>query len=107
MTEKNKSLVCAITGGIGSGKSIVATMIKELGYPVISSDYNAKLIMISDEKVKKLLIENFGSRIYLENGEIDNKFLSNNVFGPYPEHQSALMQLNSIVHPAVIELMIK
>lgn len=107
MSEYKKSIVCAITGGIGSGKSTVSSLIRKLGYPVISSDKNAKFIMTSDEKVINLLIKNFGTSIYFENGDINNQYLSEKVFGPGPEHQKALMLLNSIVHPAVIDLMIK
>ncbi|MFC2131096.1 dephospho-CoA kinase [Bacteroidota bacterium] len=105
--ETNKSIVCAITGGIGAGKSTVAELVKEMGYVVISSDDNAKNIMASNQEIKSKLINEFGEKVYNENGEINKEYLSNIVFGPSEKHQTALLKLNSIVHPFVIEFMIK
>ncbi|MFH1052120.1 MAG: dephospho-CoA kinase [bacterium] len=104
--KTNKTLVCAITGGIGCGKTAVANIIKEMGYKVISSDENAKEIIATDRNVKKKLIDTFGKDLYNETGLIDKDLLSSIVFGNTEEHEKALLKLNSIVHPVVIAKMI-
>ena len=52
-----------ITGGIGSGKSLVASMLNMLGAPVYNSDTRAKWLMANDPKVKELLIELLGQAL--------------------------------------------
>ena len=107
MTGKsNKSIVVAITGGIGCGKTTVANIIRDMGYIVISSDENAKKIMTTDENVKIKLINAFGQEIFQGNGEINSGLLSSIVFGNTEQHEIALQKLNSIVHPAVISKLI-
>ncbi len=107
MEEKSKkTLVCAVTGGIGCGKTTVSNIIKDMGYIVISSDENAKNIIATDENVKKKLLETFGKDIYNEKGLINKDLLSSIVFGNTEEHEKSLLKLNSIVHPIVIGKMI-
>jgi dephospho-CoA kinase len=87
-----------ITGGIGSGKSTVCKVFKGLGIPVFEADAVAKQIMTSDPQIQKLLIEAFGIAVYLPDGSIDRKYLAGLVFN----NESLLSELNSIVHPAVL-----
>ncbi len=101
-----KSKVIAITGGIGCGKSEVAKIIKNKGYPVIFSDDNAKKIMHEDQNIKKKIIEYFGSETYNTDGTLNNKYLAQKVFGDTKQNKENLQKLNSIVHPAVIQKMI-
>lgn len=89
-----KNLKVGITGGIGSGKSLVTGYIEKLGYPVIKSDDVAKELMRSDESIKKKIIKEFGSRAYGENS-LNTKYLAEIVF-TYPEK---IQRINSIVHP--------
>ena len=86
-----------LTGGIGSGKTIVAKIFETLGIPVYYADDAAKRLMNSDEALKKSIIENFGERAYINN-ELDRKFLANIVFND----QQKLSLLNSLTHPATI-----
>ena len=89
-----KNLKVGITGGIGSGKSLVTGYIEKLGYPVIKSDDVAKELMRSDESIKKKIIKEFGPRAYGENS-LNTKYLAEIVF-TYPEK---IQRINSIVHP--------
>jgi dephospho-CoA kinase len=85
-----------ITGGIGSGKSIIARVLSELGHPVFNSDMEAKRLMQSDPEVISRILGHFGNEAYQE-GAIDRKYIAERVFND-PE---LLSKLNAIVHPAV------
>lgn len=89
-------LKIGITGGIGSGKSVVARIFKTLGIPVLDADAFAKKLMAENDKVRLDLIEAFGEEVF-EAGQLNRPFLSQLVFND-PVH---LNRLNGIVHPAV------
>lgn len=91
-------LKVGLTGGIGSGKSIVAQMFEALGIPVYNADAETKKLYQSDPDVKQKLIENFGSESYI-NDTFNPQHLRKIVFTD-PEK---LEKLNSIVHPAAIK----
>lgn len=102
-----QSIVISITGGIGSGKTTVANIIKEMGFLVISSDDNAKTLMNTNEEIKEKLIVQFGNEVYSIDGKLNSKYLSQKVFGDGEEYQNNLKALNQIVHPYVIDLLIR
>lgn len=86
----------AITGGIGSGKSIVSRVLNIMGYRVYDCDSRAKALMQNSQTIHASLIANFGNEI-IENGKINSQQLAAIVFNT-PE---ALQKLNAIVHPEV------
>jgi dephospho-CoA kinase len=87
-----------LTGGIGSGKSVVAKIFTTLGIPVFNADDAAKMMMQSNPDIKAKLIEQFGSSIYNEFG-LQKEKLAAIVFNePYQ-----LQLLNAIVHPLTIQ----
>jgi len=90
-------LKIGLTGGIGSGKSIVGKAFEMMGVPVYVADVEAKKIMVSDPEVRRLLISRFGDQIYDSNLNINRKLLAEIVFN----YSEALKDINSIVHPAV------
>lgn len=96
-------LLIGLTGGIGSGKSTVARIFEEAGFPIINADTEARLIMEHHETVKKALIDRFGAEIYAENGALNAGLLSQIVFAS--NDLSNLNDLNAIVHPIVLETM--
>lgn len=90
-------LKIGLTGGIGSGKSSVATIFNVLGIPVFDADTQAKLIMENDEQLASSIKIFFGHESYVEK-KLNRPFLANLVFNdPYK-----LEQLNALVHPATI-----
>lgn len=85
-----------ITGGIGSGKSIVCRIFALLGIPVYDSDSRAKKLMNSDPKLIAGIRGLFGEEAYRD-GQLDRKYIASRVFG----HPRQLEALNALVHPAV------
>ncbi|MGE0078043.1 MAG: dephospho-CoA kinase [Bacteroidales bacterium] len=90
------TLRVGITGGIGSGKSTVCSIIETLGYPVYYADLEAKKISETDADVIAAISELFGQDIYVS-GKLDRKRLALRVFND----KNLLVGLNSIIHPAV------
>lgn len=87
----------AITGGIGSGKSVVSTILKVCGYKVYDCDYNAKVLMDNSAKIKNEIANRIDECVITPQGDINRPLLSSIVFG----NQSKLNILNEIVHGAV------
>lgn len=91
-----KKLIVGITGGIGSGKSVVSRLLNMLGYPVYDSDSKAKRLNDTDEEVKRALTLAFGSDLY-ENGLLNRPKLASLIF----QSDSNRQLVNAIIHPAV------
>jgi dephospho-CoA kinase len=90
-------LKIGLTGGIGSGKSIVARVFETLGIPVYYADDAAKRLMSTNENLKESIIKNFGEECY-KSGQLDRKQLASIVFN----NKEKLKLLNSLIHPATI-----
>lgn len=95
------TLVIGLTGGIASGKSTVANMLKELGITVIDADIEARLAVEPGETAYNKIVEHFGKSILLENGTINRAKLGEIIFN----NEAERTVLNRIVHPAVRERM--
>lgn len=85
-----------VTGGIGSGKTVVCEIFRTLGVKVYNADMRAKEILNSDDLVRSQIIGSFGDDIYID-AFVDRKRLAAKVFNNPVE----LSKLNAIVHPAV------
>jgi dephospho-CoA kinase len=94
----SKKIKVAITGGIGSGKSVFSDALREKGFPVILADDIAKEILQNDPLVKELIIKEFGKEAF-PNNNLDRKYLAEKVF-PDP---GKVIIMNSIVHPPTIQ----
>jgi len=93
----SKPLSIGLTGGIGSGKTLVADFFKLLGIPVYISDWEAKNLMQTNNSIRNDLIKAFGSRVYFESGELNRTELAKIIFN----NKEALKKVNAIVHPEV------
>lgn len=93
----SKPTQVGITGGIGSGKSIVCRIFATLGIPIYDADSRAKALMTTD----LILIENikaeFGKLSYFNDGSLNRQHLSKEAFG----ETEKLEKLNNLVHPRV------
>lgn len=87
-----------ITGGIGSGKSVISNLLRVMGYRVYDTDSEARRLMNTLPQLKAQLGQTFGDDIYAD-GKLDRPLLASRVFG-YPEQ---IARLNALVHPAVRE----
>ena len=87
-----------LTGGIGSGKTIICEIFKHLNVPVFHADDVAKELYDSDTIVAENLIKLFGKNIYKQ-GKLDRKELGTIIFND----KEALNRVNAIIHPVVIE----
>jgi len=85
-----------ITGGIGSGKTLVCNILEKLGVPVYYADKEARRLMTTDIELKEGIVKLFGEQSFGKDGP-NRHFLAGAVFGD----ASRLSMLNELVHPAV------
>lgn len=97
MTERRRLLRVGLTGGIGSGKSTVARLLRMMGAAVYVADDRAKALMTSDAALRQGIVGLFGAEAYTEGGGLNRTYIAGQVFGR-PERLAAL---NGLVHPAV------
>lgn len=90
-------LKIGLTGGIGSGKSTVASVFETIGIPVYYADDAAKRLMNSDPALRASVIKHFGEASYA-NDQLDRKYLAGIVFND----REKLELLNSLTHPVTI-----
>lgn len=85
-----------ITGGIGSGKSVVSHLLEVMGIPVYISDAESKRLTVEDTTIRRELTALLGNEIYAD-GVLNKPLLASYIFGS-PEH---IRTVNSIIHPRV------
>lgn len=89
-------LKVGLTGGIGSGKSIVARIFRVLGVPVFEADAEGRRLLKEDAGIISAVADRFGTTV-VQDGAIDRAALATRVFND----AAALEALNAIIHPAV------
>lgn len=88
-----------LTGGIGSGKSTVAGMLRDLGIPVLDADAEARALVEPGEEGLQEIVVWLGPSILLPDGRLDRAKLARLIFSD-PEKR---LKLNSIMHPRIRE----
>jgi len=86
-----------ITGGIGSGKSLICEVFTRLGVPVYYADDEAHYITDHDPEIREKLISLTGDHVY-SGTELNRQVLSAYIFN----NKSLLEQVNQIIHPKVV-----
>jgi dephospho-CoA kinase len=89
-------LKVGLTGGIGSGKSTVATIFNILKVPVYCADERSKYLLNNSTELISSVLKLFGEKAYLQ-GKLNREFIATEVF----TNKTKLKQLNEIAHPAV------
>ncbi len=87
-----------ITGGIGSGKSVVCNIFRQLGIPVYEADSEAKKLYDTESEIIERIKKEISEEVFDKKGKVDKQKLSALVFGD----DASLKKLNKIVHPYVI-----
>jgi dephospho-CoA kinase len=90
-------LQIGITGGIGSGKSLVCKIFRQLGVSVYDADSHAKALMTTDGILVSQIKKEFGDLSYRPDGALNREWLAANVFSDAVK----LEKLNRLVHPRV------
>jgi len=90
----------ALTGGIASGKSLVAARLRELGAVVVDADVLAREAVAPGSPGLERIVAEFGSGVLAADGSLDRSALGALVFGD----GERLAALNAIVHPEVARL---
>ena len=85
-----------VTGGIGSGKSIVCKILEVMGFPVFNADAEAKKCMIEDVNLILAVKELLGENAYID-GELNRPFVANQIFN----NADLKAKMDALVHPAV------
>ena len=93
-------MILGLTGGIGTGKSTVANMLREKNIPVVDTDSISKEIIEYPEIIEKIKAE-ISSKIFNNENKLDRKKLSEIVF----ENKDKLKKLNEIMHPIILKKM--
>ena len=97
--EMNNSLKIGLTGGIASGKSIVANLFSSLGVSVIDADKISHHLTTKNKPAFEEILEHFGESILGNDGELDRKKLRTIIFN----NKTLKNDLELIIHPKVSE----
>ena len=101
--KRRRKLVIGITGGIGSGKTIVCRMLAKRGFKVYHADIVAKNLYLTDKKLVNSIAKVFGKDILNYKGKINLPKLKDKIFSSKKNYET----INKLVHPAVINYLNK
>ena len=97
------SLVVGLTGGIGSGKSTVANLFKELEVEVVDADLVAREVVMPNQPALTAIAEHFGDNVIAEDGCLKRSLLREIIFNNAEQKQ----WLNNLLHPIIRERMLQ
>jgi dephospho-CoA kinase len=89
--------IIGLTGGIGSGKSTVSAILRELGATVVDADEGARAVVEPGQPALEEIRERFGETVFAADGSLDRDRLADIVFSD----ERAREDLNTITHPRV------
>ena len=78
--------IIGITGGISSGKSTVTNFLRQKGFEVVDADAVVHKLQKSGGRLYQILVEHFGEKVLLEDGELNRPILASLIFSN-PEEQ--------------------
>jgi dephospho-CoA kinase len=96
-------LKLGLTGGIASGKSVVAAVLRELGFPVLDADSISHKLMEPGQTAHDEILQSFGADLADSSGQIDRHKLAAIVFSD----PAKLARLNAILHPRVDQIIFR
>ena len=86
-----------ITGGIGSGKSVVSQVLQSLGIPVFDCDAESKRLTAVHPVIRQQLIDLVGPEVFTVNSQLNKQLLANYLFASADHVQ----RINAIIHPVL------
>lgn len=89
--------VIGLTGGIASGKSLVAKFLRELGAHLIDADAIAREVVAPETEAFHEIVEAFGASVVAADGTLDRRALAKQIF----DNPAARARLNAITHPRI------
>lgn len=101
--ERGRHLLLGVTGGIATGKSVVAQMLKDLGAFIIDCDLLSRKIVEPGKPAWKDIVSYFGEHILLEDRSINRRILSEIVFSDSEKRK----RLEEFTHPRIRQEMIR
>ena len=93
------AVIVGITGGIGSGKSVVSSICRTKGFAVYDCDSRAKILMSHNESLRTQIIARLGDESYDQNGELNRQYIADIIFNDAERRD----ELNRLVHATVLE----
>ena len=100
MAKKRVMFIIGLTGGIGTGKTLAANMLEELGAAVVNADLLGHEVYEPRTEGWREVVAAFGERVVSADGGIDRRALGGIVFSD----EAALRRLNEITHPRIYAL---
>ena len=79
--------IIGITGGIASGKSTVTEFLRQKGFQVVDADAHVHQLQKPGGRLFQILVEHFGEKILLENGELNRPLLASLIFSNSEEQE--------------------
>jgi len=89
--------VIGLTGGIGSGKSVISNLLSVMGIPVYIADAESKRLTESSPVIREKLTQRFGADLYAD-GKLNKALLASLIF----ENEDNRNYVNSVIHPEVL-----
>lgn len=96
-------MIIGLTGSIASGKSTVAKMLQELGFPIVDADIVARVVVEPGTETLDKIVDVFGKDILVDNGSLNRAKLGDIIF----HNPSKRKELNDIMHPAIRQEMLR
>lgn len=93
-------LLLGVTGGIASGKTTVANLLKELGAPIVDFDLISRQVVEPGQPVLKDIVDYFGKQVLNDDGTMNRKKVSDIVFKDFEKRK----KLESFIHPRLGEI---
>jgi dephospho-CoA kinase len=90
-----------LVGGVASGKSLVATMLVELGAGLLDADRTGHAVLAEDADVRKALRQRWGDAVFTDDGQVDRAALAARVFAENDGSRADREFLEGLLHPRI------
>ena len=96
--------IIGITGGIASGKSTVTEFLRQKGFQVVDADAHVHQLQKPGGRLFQILVEHFGEKILLENGDLNRHLLASLIFSNPEEQEWSRRTQGEIIREELVAL---